>query len=218
MHNRENGYYWVVFSFILFIISYVSYLLAEKLNLWSASLGVFACILILILIIIPVTKYLSDQLIKFILVREIHNKSSYKFVIMIMIIIPIAIISTTFYNEYKEKNLTTLLGEEPTHVESLEFRLDGSEVWRNNSEEVFNELFDFLNQYQVKKISDSEWNSDVSKETSFKLTVYTESDIIIASVHEDRLSLLSNRNGGYYSVLNGPINIEWITNFNQKYD
>lgn len=59
-------------------------------------------------------------------------------------------------------------------------------------------------------------DSDVSKETSFRLIIYAKGDITIVSIHEDRLSLRSNRNRGYYSVLNGPINLEWIENFNQK--
>lgn len=156
MFNREDGYYWIFFGFMLFIFSYISFLFVDKLHLWSASIGIFASILVFIIIIIPVTKYLSDKIMKFILDKKIHERNEFKFFIILMIIVPIAITSLEFYNEYREKSLTTVLGYQPTVVDSFEFRLDGSEGWENSNNEVFKELFNFLSQYKIVKIRDSE--------------------------------------------------------------
>ena len=219
MYNRKNGYYWIIFSFMLFIISYIYYFLAEKYHFWSSFIVILTSVLLFIVVIIPCTVYLADRLMKFTLDKNIHKKSVFKFLLAFMILLPFAFVSITIYNEYREKNLTDVLNYDKNHVKSLQFHLDGSEPWENNNDEAAKELYDFLSQYNVKKMRDSEWDSDVSKETSFRFTIYTKGDIIIASVHENRLLLFSDySNGNYYSVTNGPINTEWIANYNEKYD
>ncbi|WP_339216651.1 hypothetical protein [Ornithinibacillus sp. FSL M8-0202] len=75
-----------------------------------------------------------------------------------------------------------------------------------------------MSQYNVKKISNNDWNSDVSKELSFRFTMITKNDVIAVSIHEDRLSFHGNHNRGYYSVINGPVNTQWVKIFNDKYN
>ncbi|WP_100012849.1 hypothetical protein [Lentibacillus sediminis] len=217
MYNSRNSHFWIIFIVTLFIFSYTAYFLAERFYLWSSYIGIIAGGLLFFLVIIPFTVYLADMLMKFTIDKNLYNKSVFKFLLAFMVILPIALVSITVYNEYREKNLTTVLSYEPVHVESLDFRLDGSETWETNNDEAADELFHFLSQYHVKKMSDSEWDSDVSEVTSFEFTVYSKGDIIAASVHENRLILYSG-NGGYYSVTNGPVNLEWVADYNEKYD
>lgn len=217
MYNGKNKYFWIFFIVILFLISYFAFFLAEKFYLWSSYITIITSGLIFFVVIIPFASYLADMLMKFIIDKNIYQKSIFKFLLAFIIVLPISLISITIYNEYREKNLNDVLSYDLAHVKSLEFQLDGSPgYWKSDNIEATKELFNFLSQYDVKKMRDSEWNSDVSKETGFRFTVYTKGDIIMASVYENRLMLLSD--GKYYSVTNGPINMEWIAKYNDKYD
>ncbi|MEN2766763.1 hypothetical protein [Ornithinibacillus xuwenensis] len=217
MHNIKR-HYWIIFIFVLFAISYLNYLLAIEFQIWSATLGIFANVLIFLVVIIPFTAYLSNQIHTFTLSRNIQEKSAFKFLLLVLIVLPVVIVSLTIYNEYKEKSLINIIGYDSEQVESLEFHLDGSKYWRNTNEEAIEELFDFLSQYNVKKISNNDWNSDVSKVLSFRFTMFTKNDVIAVSIHEDRLSFHGNNNSGYYSVINGPVNTQWVKVFNEKYN
>ncbi|MBO8155501.1 MAG: hypothetical protein H0Z32_03475 [Bacillaceae bacterium] len=218
MYYTRSGYYWIFFNVILFFISYIGYLLGEKLYLWSSYITIIIG-LILFVAIIPFAAYLADLLMKFTIDKNIYKKSIFKFFLVGMIVLPIALVSMTIYNEYREKNLSNVLGYDPSHVKSMEFHLEGSSpFWKNNNHEAVLELYNFLSQYHVKKMRDSEWDRDVSKETGFWFTIYTKGDIIRVSVYENRLILYGGRNSDYFSVTNGPIDMEWIANYNDKYD
>lgn len=218
MYYSRNGYYWIFFIVLLFFISYIAYILGEKFYLWSSYITIIIG-LILFVAIIPFAAFLADLLMKFTIDKNLYKKSIFKFLLVFMIVLPFALVFITIYNEYREKNLSNVLGYNPAHVKSMEFHLEGSSTfWKNNNHEAVLELYNFLSQYHVKKMRDSEWDRDVSKETGFWFTIYTKGDIIRVSVYENRLILYGGRNSDYFSVTNGPIDMEWIANYNDKYD
>jgi hypothetical protein len=218
MQNKKSWHYWIIFIFLLFIFSYINYALANEFYIWSAAIGILTNVLIFLVVIIPFTAYLSNRIVTFIQSKNMQKRSAFRFILVAMILLPIAVVALTIYDEYREKSLLNVIGDKSSDVELLEFHLDGSEYWQSENEEAIEELFDFLGQYNVKKISNHDWDSDVSKELSFRFTVFTENDINIVSIHENRLSILSRNNSGYYSIMDEPVNLEWITSFNEKYD
>ncbi|WP_017795937.1 hypothetical protein [Oceanobacillus kimchii] len=78
-------------------------------------------------------------------------------------------------------------------------------------------MVEFLSQYQVKKINDRDWNSDVSKETGFMIEIRTENEVVMASIYENQLMSINN-NGDYYKVVNGPIEIRWVYDYIKGFD
>jgi len=73
---------------------------------------------------------------------------------------------------------------------------------------------EFLNQYQVKRMKDSEWDPDLSGEQGFWTIIrYTEYKLTMAVLNEGRLVFTNE----YFKVVNGPIDMNWIENFNKKY-
>ncbi|WP_422122438.1 hypothetical protein DHX103_11585 [Planococcus sp. X10-3] len=215
MYKNRSGYYWMYFFFIVFIISYIGFYVAEQFYLWSAFIGILLIVLVFFLAIIPFADYLANRLSRITEEKELYEKGAFKFVLAFIVILPLALITFSLYNEYGEKNLTKALSYDPSHVEIVQF-MGNSGAWKNNGNEAARELHDFFTQYDVKKMSDSDWDSDVSRETGFTVTLYTKDDIIIASIYENRMQLLND--GNYYSVVNGPIDMEWVAAYNEKYN
>lgn len=217
MHKNRNGYFWIFFIVLLFIISYMGYFLADKFYLWNSFIGIIISGLLFFVAIIPFTAYVAAIITKFTAEQDLHKKRLFKLWMGIIIAIPFALLSITVYSEYGEKNLNNALNLDLANVESLEFHLDGnSNVWQTKKDDAAKELVDFLSHYSVKKINEREWNSDVSKEIGFMLTVFKKNDIVMTSIYESRLVLYSD--GDYYSVINGPIDMEWIATYNEKYE
>lgn len=119
------------------------------------------------------------------------------------------------YNEYKEKNLGDLFTYNESSFESLEFEYIGHDAWSANEKQPMEELMEFLSQYQVKKMKDSEWDPDLSGEKGFWTIIrYDKERLTMASIHEGRL-IFSNE---YYKVVNGPIDMNWVESFNKRYN
>ncbi|MFD1030274.1 hypothetical protein [Metaplanococcus flavidus] len=217
MYRSRSGYYWMYFIFILFIFSYIGFYVAEQYYLWSAFIGILFGVMVFFLALIPFTDYLANRLSRFTEEKELHAKGAFKFVLAFIVILPLALIAFSLFDEFGEKNLTKALSYVPGDVETVEFMSDGNAgVWQNSSKEAAAELHDFFGQYEVKKMSDSDWDSDVSKETGLMLTLHMKNHIIIAYIYENRMHLLND--GNYYSVMNGPIDMEWVAEYNERYN
>ncbi|TFD99447.1 hypothetical protein [Jeotgalibacillus salarius] len=216
MYTSKNSYYWIYFIIICSLLLYAGYFLGEEFHLWSSYVGITAGVLVLLIIIIPLTAYLADKLMKFTADKDLHEKRMFKFSLAFMMVLPVALVAGTIYNEYREKNLTNVLDYSPEHVEVMLLDSEVSSVqWEVSHAKAAKELFDFLKQYDVKKMRMTEWDTDVSEESRFVFTIYTKNDIIGASVYENRLILYNE--GEYYSVTNGPVDIEWMADYRDRY-
>ncbi|CEG27073.1 hypothetical protein [Bacillus sp. B-jedd] len=131
------------------------------------------------------------------------------------LIIGIAIIiffSIKYYDDHREKGLDDLISYKLTQFESLSIH-EGPDrpYWTTEKREHAEKFQDFLSQYRVKRMKDFEWNSDVSKEKGFQVTIYVKGKPLIASIYETRLLFLNK--GKYYKVINGPVDMEWVNDF-----
>lgn len=201
------------FTFILFVFSYTGFYIVEEFYLLSAFIGILLVVAVFFLSIIPLTDIIATRLARYTEERGVHKKGGFKLVPVFMVILPIALITFSIINEYGEKNLTKALDYEPDNVEMVEFQ-GISGMWQNESEEAAAVLYDFIGQYSVKKIS--YWDNDDSREEGFILTLYTGNDIIMATIYENRMLLHSD--GNYYSVVNGPIDMDWVAAYNEKFN
>ncbi|HWL23709.1 MAG TPA: hypothetical protein VNR38_08160, partial [Ureibacillus sp.] len=87
--------------------------------------------------------------------------------------------------------------------------------WMTEEKEPVVELMEFLSQYRVKKVSEDTFNEKINGEVGFELTInYSKANPAIVWVDENRVHILV---GNYYEVVNGPIDIEWIKEYNNKY-
>ncbi|TFB14146.1 hypothetical protein E3U55_14630 [Filobacillus milosensis] len=127
-------------------------------------------------------------------------------------------ISLNIYNEYREKGLGEVIEYDTSDVEELVF-YEGHPPynWKTDEVEHADALKEFLSQYRVKKMSDDEWNTNVSKEKGFQVTIYLEDKIIMSTIYENRLMVLGSSSGSIFKVTNGPIDVEWVENYLKKH-
>ena len=219
MSYSRSKFYSVYFVGIVLFMLYFIFIFGESINMWSSLFAILIVVVLFITVAIPVTIHTSDWLDNIIKQRKFHEKVFFKWLIPFIIIIPISLFSLTLFNEYyenREKNLLTLLSFEAEDVRSIQFgHYPDAPIIEENTL-ASRELLSFLAQYDVKKMPDQQWDSDVSKEKGFQLTVYTKNDeLYIAHIYETRMLYVSD--GNYYSVTNGPIDVDWVHNFADQY-
>ena len=140
---------------------------------------------------------------------------SKKSILLIASIVIILLFSFKKYLDYQEKNLGDINSLDLEKIEGMTFKLDGFEEWRTDDKKLIEEMLSFLENYEVKKIQNRDWDSDVSKETSFRVEFYEKERITHMVIHEDRMNVMG-KTSGYYKILNGPIDLEWIESFQKK--
>lgn len=121
--------------------------------------------------------------------------------------------SWNLYDDHREKGLVELFSYQASNFVAMNFNYEG---WRTEETVPVEELLEFLSQYRVKKMKDSEWNQNVSMERGFEFLIFPKNGKGSgAYIHPNRLMLFNKP--GYYKVLNGPIDMEWIDAFNKKH-
>ncbi|KGR79038.1 hypothetical protein [Ureibacillus manganicus] len=159
-------------------------------------------LVIFIVAIIPLTGFLAEKVTKISLRLGLEKRRNFIIFLAIIVMIPIMMI----FNENREKDLDEVIQFQTKNVDYI---IIGNEFENRTVQEKHAvELKELLNQYRVKKMKDSEWDPDVSKEKGYYITIYSKGKPIIASIYENRI--LSVNRGNYYHVLNGPIDLTWF--------
>jgi hypothetical protein len=129
------------------------------------------------------------------------------------IIVVALLFSRNLYLDHREKGLDKLFSYQASNFVEMNFNHEG---WRTEETVPVEELLEFLSQYRVKKMKDSEWDPNLSKERGFQFLISPkEGKGAGAIILPNRLMLFNKP--GYYKVLNGPIDMEWIDAFSKKY-
>ncbi len=196
----------MVFIILLLIHAYLFKVLYNYWMLWKVNdFTIIMTITLYCIIVIPLSGYLSNILTTFAVSKGLVTRQTMLIPIAVMIAIPVIFV----VNDYKEKDLNEVISFNIDKVDyvQIDHRLRTDEL------EDAKTLSELLSQYRVKKMKDREWNSDVSKEKGYTITIYPkDSNPIIASIYEDRLH---TNDGDYYEVVNGPIDMSW---FDKLYD
>ncbi|MFC5603528.1 hypothetical protein [Sporosarcina koreensis] len=163
-------------------------------------------ILGIILIVIPAA-FLTARLLVLKIPMPFH---------MIGIIGVVLLFSWNVYDDHREKGLDELFIYQASNYNALVFMFPD---WRTEEMEPVEELMEFLSQYRVKKMSDSEWDAEwdrnVTGEKGFSFMIYSNDKGTGASIYKNRL--MSYNNPSYYKVLNGPIDMKWVEMFKEKH-
>lgn len=78
------------------------------------------------------------------------------------------------------------------------------------------ELLTFMQNYRVKKVSDRAFDDNLMNDRGFEIIISQgESDEIFALIHEYEVHIYKK---GYYLVSNGPIDMSWVMELNDKYE
>ena len=127
-----------------------------------------------------------------------------KYVILGLVLILFSL--KTFY-DYREKSLDRMISYNASNFNSM---LVNFELYTENKEHA-EDLTKFLSQYRVKKISSNEYQRDFKEMRGFHILVNPHNGkSTLVSISGDRLL---HSNGSYYKVLNGPIDLDWVTKF-----
>lgn len=140
----------------------------------------------------------------------------------IVITVFILLISLKIFNDNRERDFDDLIGYKHRDFHSMGFITDIGKVpddrayeWLTEEKEVVEELLEFLSQYRIKRISEAQFNEKINSKDRFEFTInHSKANPSIVWVFGDRVHILV---GHYYEVLNGPIDMEWINEFNDKY-
>lgn len=146
------------------------------------------------------------------------KKKRYVFILVFGLIL---FFSLKTYNDYRVRDLEDLIPYKENDYLSISFTKDRAQTvdslyeWWTDDQQPATELMEFLSQYRVKRISEETYNQFLLEEDSFEFVITHEnSNPAIVHALEGHVHIL---NGKYYEVVNGPINMEWIKAFNQKY-
>ena len=177
---------------------------------WKTGLlSTLTTIAIYLLGIIPLTAFLSEKLSSYLLFKVLRDQKSFIIFSTLLILIPIVLFSVKMINENKEKSLDSLFNYNSTNFESMIIDITSEEAYELNDVTDANELIDFLSQYTIKKMHDSEWDDDVSNENGVLITFYksNRNTPIMLNLYENRIL---QWNGNYYDVTSTPIDINHL--------
>ncbi len=197
-------------KFVLFVWGLLFFLLYFRISAYVWNRWIYGSFipdiffyLIVIILLIPAA-FLTARFLVEKIPLNIH---------FIGIIVVALLFSWNLYDDHREKRLDELFSYQTSNFVAMNFNYEG---WRTEETEPVEELLEFLSQYRVKKMKDSEWDQNVSMERGFGFLIFPKKGKGSgASIHPNRLMLFNKP--GYYKVLNGPIDMEWIDAFNKKY-
>ncbi|WP_042143390.1 hypothetical protein [Paucisalibacillus sp. EB02] len=211
--GKSKGLYMIFFILLLLVNSYLYYLLYRNFAHfvpWHPHYIVdIIYVLLFFIAVIPVSAFLSEKLAIYAIKKGLGNGKYFKIFITVIIIVPILLFTFMIFNDYREKGLEDVIGFNTANVDYIIINDDV----KTDKMEHAEALKDFLSQYRVKKMKDREWDGDVSNEKGFRITIYSNGKPISASIYENHLHYKNS--GEYYKVLNGPIDMEWIEEFQQ---
>ena len=131
-----------------------------------------------------------------------------KSLIIIVLIIAISIIIVI--NNNSEKNLDDVVSYD---TKDFDYLLINHDI-RTDKKEHAEELNVLLSKYRVKKMKVREWDSAISREKGYSITISANGKPITASIYENRLVFINN--GNFYKVVNGPIDMDWFDKIYNK--
>lgn len=114
------------------------------------------------------------------------------------------------YTDYKEKGLDSLFVQYSEDFKSMAFEAYDNNKSIPDDKAVNDELTDFLSHYQVMKIKDAEWDTAVSSEKGVWIDIQSENKLLTILFLEKHVHMPGF---GYYKVINGPIDIDWLQSF-----
>ncbi len=136
-----------------------------------------------------------------------------KGVLIGLLLVALTLFSFKIYNDNREKGMDDLINYNIKDFEAVLINQDTISYKKEHAEQ----LVEFMSEYRVKKMKDSEWDSNVSKVKGFDVTfISKKGNPVIAHIYENRLIFLNG--GDYYHIVNGPIDTAWVEEFTKEFE
>lgn len=207
---REKRY-WVIFGSVLIALATMFYLGAYNYLNGAPFLALFLSMIVLFVVIIPAARVVARKFEK---ITTEEAKKRYTIVALGIAVITSGFLVFSIYDEYRVKSLDSVFRFNPEETIHLELEL-GGEVYRFEDEKAMAEWKTFLGQYDVKKMNDREWDSNVSQEMGFMMRIVLDDHWTGGTIYEHRIHSFDN--GPYYEMVNEQVDMEWVNNFIEKY-
>lgn len=148
------------------------------------------------------------------------NKKYIPFIIVMIVIVLFFTIRGII--DLRVQGLADIIRYEAKDFQSLsivsdiyEIGEDQDDAWVTENRETLEELLGFLSQYEVKKISENQFQERNDGSSGFEFTItHSKKNPVIMWLFEERLHIYV---GEYYEVINGPINMEWLRDFHEEH-
>lgn len=207
---REKRY-WLIFGSVLIALATVFYLGVYNYLNGAPFLALFLSMIVLFVIMIPAARVVARKFEK---VTTEKAKKRYTSVAVGIAIIASGLLVFSIYDEYRVKSLDSVFRFNPEETIHLELELSG-DVYRFEDEKAIAEWKSFLAQYDVKKMNDRKWDSNVSKETGFLMRIVLDDHWTGGTIYEHRIHSFDK--GPYYEMMNDQVDMDWVNNFIEKY-
>ncbi|TFB12910.1 hypothetical protein E3U55_16905 [Filobacillus milosensis] len=146
-------------------------------------------------------------------------KNNKKAMIVIGVVGALIVFSLNIYKDTKIKDLDDVLNFKPNDFKTFGFTVNRDEItgnkafeWQTENTEPVEELLSFLEHYKVKKADINE----ISGKENFEFMIFHNISKPINVVVVDENEMLIGET--VFEVINEPIDMEWVKNFNQKYN
>ncbi len=146
---------------------------------------------------------------------EIIKNNKFKLIAGTLIVL-IALFTLKSFNDNRERNLADLINVNSSDFVNMRIVIPEGNMWTEEIQHV-DELIQVFSQYQVKKISQNEFqNQHNNKEifANFEVRIQKKSGAIILDVFETDFIWL---NQNFYKVLNGPIEKEKLRTYLEEH-
>ncbi len=134
-----------------------------------------------------------------------------------ILVVLIALFTLKLFNDYRERNLADLINVNSSDFVNMRIVTPEGNMWTEEIQHV-DELLQVFNQYQVKRISQNEFqnqHNDKKIYTTFEVRIQKNSGAIILHVFETDFIWL---NLNFYKVLNGPIEEERLRTYFENHE
>lgn len=146
------------------------------------------------------------------------EKRSRSYIIGI-VVIGLLLSFKSFY-DHRERNLADEIKYDQSDYKSLTVIKDVPENkvkndWITSDVEPTEELINFLSQYDVKKVNKDQFNEITNGGMRFVFAIFNyREDPKLVGVSENKVTIDGEV---YFKVVNGPVNMEWINSYYEKY-
>ncbi|WP_047984389.1 hypothetical protein [Ornithinibacillus californiensis] len=214
--KRDTVLFWMCFVVLFLLIANIYGSIFNYFIPFNTATSILS-LLLLIVGVVPLSAILADKVSKYALDKGLKETKNFRRFMVGLTVFVVVAVSMTAFNHYREKDLDQAIRYTAIDFDFMGFTQDWNNVpeghgyeWVTNDKETVEELMEFLSQYRVKvqEIDGISGNHHFEFTINHKLSNSTMVWVLNGTdvrIGED-----------VYEVVNGPIDMEWIKEFNES--